>query len=62
MKLETVALWWCYLTGATAAIGLYGLIAMWAIDQITAAFKVKGQILQWYWEKCKAKARTIPGG
>ena len=55
MTLEIAALWWCYIAGATAAVGVYAVLAAWALDRLVSAFKVKNLILQYYWTKTKAE-------
>lgn len=60
--LETIALWWCYVAGATLAVALYAVLAMWTIDKVTQLLNVKRQIIEWYWDKLKAKKANIPAG
>lgn len=59
--LETIALWWCYIAGATLAVGVYAVIAMWAIDKAAECLNLKKEILLWYRDRAKAKSKFIPG-
>lgn len=54
--LETIALWWCYAMGATAAAGLYGLTFLWAFDRLTMTFQVKKTFIEWLLDR-RAAAR-----
>jgi hypothetical protein len=68
MTLETIALWWCYLFGATAALALYAVFALWTMDKLAEMFRVKKAIVEWAWgrmsgyEMVKPEITTRKGG
>lgn len=55
---ETIALWWCYAVGGTAALGVYGVVFMWAADKVIEAFKLKRLFLTWYGDHLRAEKKA----
>lgn len=57
--LGTVALLWCYATGAALALGLTAVALIWALDRVmvmTGNYKV---VVEWYWDRCKTRRGRI---
>jgi hypothetical protein len=61
--LETIALWWCYLTGGFLAWGFTVAAAWWALDTTMQRLGMVKLVLAWYGDRLKAEKRKteLPG-